>query len=112
MPCLFGGTNRIIRPRIPLNASPEEQQFISAATLLRNRTPAHAAALQQMEAAVQVGTKDATWPHWNQLSVAAKAALVNGDPGRARQLLDLGLRYAPNDRELQYVSRIVNRASR
>ena len=112
MPCLLGGTNRTVQTRVPADASLEEQQFLSAAALLRNRTPAHDAALQQMETVLQAKSRDAAWPHWNQVSVAAKAALSRGDSGRARQLLDLALRYAPNDRELQYVSRIVNRAQR
>ena len=109
MPCLFSSTNRVVQTRLPPDATVEEQQFLSAATLLRNRTRAHDAALQQMETVLQAKSKDATWPHWNQVSVAAKAALSRGDVPRARQWLDLALRYAPNDRELQYVSRIVNR---
>jgi len=104
-----GREGRLVDRMIETGATVEEQQFLSAATLLRNRTSAHDAALQQMETVLQAKSKDATWPHWNQVSVAAKAALSSGDVTRARQWLDLALRYAPNDRELQYVNRILSR---
>jgi hypothetical protein len=46
-------------------------------------------------------------PHFAAL--AARTSLAGGDAGKARSLLELGLKDAPNDPQLHYLARIIER---
>jgi len=79
---------------------------------LRSRTPAHAAALEKLETILTARVREPGWPHWTQAAVAAKAALADGDVPRAQRLINQALQYSPNDRDLLYVSRVIERRLR
>lgn len=109
MPSLLGGVGRIIEPHLPGKATAEETALLTAVATLRNRTGAHAEALQTMESILDARVSHPDWSHWNQAAVAAKACLQAGDVGRAQKLVQTALRFSPNDREIQYVSRVLER---
>lgn len=109
MPSLLEPEPRLLQPRVPAQASDEETRLLTAVATLRNRTPAHTEALNTVEGILQAKTAEPAWPHWNQAAVAAKAWLQAGDAVRARKLLGLARPFAPNDRDLLYVSRVAER---
>jgi hypothetical protein len=41
--------------------------------------------------------------------LAARIALANGNPEKTRHLVELGLRYVPDDPQLHYLTRILER---
>ncbi len=109
MPSLLGGSDRIIEPHLPGRATAEETALMTAVATLRNRTGAHAEALRTMESILDARVSDPNWSHWNQAVVAAKACFKTGELGRAQKLVQTALRFSPNDLEIQYVSRVLER---
>ncbi len=109
MPSLLGGAGRVIEPHLPGRPTAEETTLLTAVATLRNRTGAHAEALRTMESILDARVSDPDWSHWNQAAVAAKACLQAGDIGRAQKLIQNALRFSPNDREIQFVARVLER---
>ncbi len=109
MPSLFDGPDRVIAPRLPPRATEEESTLLTAVAELRNRAGAHAQALQTMETILQARIANPDWSHWNQAAMVVKARLREGELEQARRWAETASRFSPNDREIQYVSRVLKR---
>jgi spermidine synthase len=109
MPSLFGSRDRPIKARIPAQATEEEATLLTAVAELRSRRPAHGEALRTVEGILQARSSDPAWSHWSQAAVAAKAYLETGEVAQARKIVELARRFSPNDRELTYISRVLER---
>ena len=92
-----------------VNANEEVRRLLSAATLLEGSSGQQLEGTQAMEALLRQRPPEADWSATHYAALAARISLSHGESERTGRLLELGLKHAPEDEELHYLARILQR---
>jgi spermidine synthase len=111
LPCVFRPTNAPALPLIPPpGATPEVLQLIAAAALLEDKdSTQRSQGVSEIESLLRKRSEGSDWSASHYAALAARIALANGNLEKTRQLVELGLRYVPDDPQLHYLTRILER---
>lgn len=105
----------IFRPAngVPTHAAAldeHEKQLLEARRMIETDAENQTEAVNIIARLLSQASADAKWPVATYAALAAKASLRSGDLARAKDLLQAGLKAKPEDTELQYIARILERA--
>lgn len=110
MACLFRPTGRKRVPYVaPSDAAEDQKKAFAAMALFDGDRAQQLQGLDQMEALLRERKADAKWSAANCASQAAKISLVYQQFERTKMFLGLGLQAEPEDLQLNYLARIVER---
>ena len=111
LPCAFRpGNVPPLRLSPPPGANPEIQQLVAANALLDQSDPGRRnQGVIQIEALLRHRSDASDWSASYYAAMAARATFANGDLTKSRQLVELGLKHAPDDLQLHYLTRILDR---
>jgi predicted membrane-bound spermidine synthase len=110
VPCAFRPADSpAVRPAPPPGASEEIRQLLAALELLEPASKRKSEGVILIESLLRQRQAKSDWPASHFAAIAARASLASGDTSRARGLLELGLKTAPDDPQLHYLSRILER---
>jgi len=101
----------------PVNPSPasganldeHEKALLEARRIIETNPARQKEAVETIARLLAQPNADAKWPVATYAALAAKVSLRGGDYARAKDLLQTGLKAKPDDTELQYLSRILDR---
>jgi len=110
VPCAFRSSGA---PPLPLAAPPqtgeEIQKLLGATCLLEANSARKREGVSQIELLLRQRRPEADWSAPYYAALAARACLASGDAERTRAVLKLGLKFAPDDAQLHYLGRILER---
>ncbi|HXJ60212.1 MAG TPA: fused MFS/spermidine synthase [Verrucomicrobiae bacterium] len=111
LPCVFRPSNSPpLRVNPPPGANQEVQLLLAAGALLDQTDPVvRSQGAAQIEALLRQRSDQSDWSAPHYAALAARAMLSAGNTAKSRQLVELGLRYAPDDLQLHYLTRILDR---
>ncbi len=110
MPCAFRPIQSAshLLPAPP-GAGPEIQKLINAAAMLEANSNRKLEGVSQIESLLRERQPASDWSAAHYAALAARTSLAQGDAERARTVLTLGLKFEPNDAQLNYLARIMDR---
>jgi hypothetical protein len=107
-PCIFSLSGNIQPDRdIPEDVDDEIRSLLTASAWIRTDRKREGA--DAIAALLENRGPDSDWAPAHYAAQAVKASLAIPDPGRARRILNLGLKLVPDDGQLHYLARIVER---
>jgi spermidine synthase len=112
LPCAFRSPNAPLpQAELPATAPDEVKKLIAAAAALEVAAAPEQrlAAVDQIQTLLRERTKNSDWSSSHYAALAARVSLVLGQPDRSRQLVELGLKFTPDDQQLHYLARILDR---
>lgn len=110
MPCAFRPANTPpVQIAAPPGSSPEIQKLVTATVLLESNSARKAEAVALIEELLRQHRPDSGWSAPHYAAAAARISLAQGDAEKTRRLLELGLKHAPDDAQLHYLARIIER---
>ncbi|PYI79632.1 MAG: hypothetical protein DME26_23040, partial [Verrucomicrobia bacterium] len=114
MPCVFFPSQHTNAPvLIPAGASPELKRLLEAETLMRNggaRWQEGAGVVETvLDSVARTATQATNWAPSYFAIMTARASLSQGDRQRAKRVVEIGLKIEPDQPELNYLYRIVER---
>jgi predicted membrane-bound spermidine synthase len=110
LPCAFRpDTTPPRRLTVPPGSSEEIQQLVTATLFFESRTDRQMEGVVLMESLLRQRQPRSDWSASYYAALATRISLANGDSERARRILELGLKVEPNDAQLQYLARILDR---
>jgi predicted membrane-bound spermidine synthase len=110
IPCAFRPSNAPPLPlQVPSDAPEEVKKLMTAVGLLEGPTDRSREAVDMIEALLRQRTQASDWSAPHYAVMAARRSLGSGDRDKARQVLELGLKFAPDDAQLHYLTRILDR---
>jgi spermidine synthase len=86
-----------------------EKALLQARQIIETNPKRHKEAVDTIARLLADSNADSKWPVATYAALAAKVSLRGGDYARAKELLQSGLKAKPDDAELQYLSRILDR---
>jgi hypothetical protein len=110
LPNIFRPTNSFAA--LPAAATSEkiteqERKLLQARTFIEVTPERSNEGVRIIEQLLAQRTPDTTWPASAYAALAAKATFNQGDLARTKELVQEGLKARPDNRELQYVARLV-----
>ena len=110
VPCAFRPSDApSMRPTAPPGASEDFRQLLTAIALLEPASGRKPEGVALIESLLRRHQPASEWSAPHFAALAARASLASGDTGKARSLLELGLKDAPDDAQLHYLARILER---
>jgi predicted membrane-bound spermidine synthase len=110
VPCAFRPTNApAVRPSAPPGAKGDIQQLLNALALLDPASGRKSEGVALIESLLRQRQPASAWSAPHFAALAARASIAGGDAAKARSLLELGLKEAPDDPQLHYLARIIER---
>lgn len=110
IPCAFRPASTApLQLTAPPGASEEVRQLLNATALLDAGSSRRLEGVALIEELLQHHNAGATWFPAHYAAQATRISLSAGDTVKARRLLELGLKLAPDDAQLQYLARIMER---
>jgi predicted membrane-bound spermidine synthase len=110
VPCAFRPADApAARPTAPPGASEEIHRLLNALALLEPASERKSEGVALIESLLRQRRPDSAWDAPHFAALAARASLARGDTGKARGLLELGLKDSPDDAQLRYLARIIER---
>jgi predicted membrane-bound spermidine synthase len=110
VPCAFRPSDvPLMRPTAPPGATEEFRQLLTALALLEPGSDRKPEGVALIESLLRQRRPASEWSAPHFAALAARASLARGDAGKARGLLELGLKDSPEDPQLQYLARILER---
>jgi hypothetical protein len=110
VPCAFRPANTPpLHLTPPPGASAEIEKLLQATAFLESNSHRKLEGVALLEELLRQHRAGSAWSAPHYAAVAARIRLAQGDAERARQLLELGLRHAPDDAQLHYLARIAAR---
>jgi hypothetical protein len=91
------------------DASEEVRELITAVALLDPKSPRRRDGISRIEQLLRQRNPSSDWSPAHYTALAVRASLSLGDIEKARTLLQLGLRFAPDEQQFQYLTRIAER---
>jgi spermidine synthase len=112
VPCVFRPAQAVPVSSGSTASNPEIQRLLAAVELFGSDPPHQREGVLLFESLLRERKPQSDWsvPHYTALAV--KAALQARDTDRAAALLQLGFRSAPDDAQLHYLTRILEREQR
>jgi hypothetical protein len=98
-----------MRPTAPPGATEDFRQLLTALALLEPASDRKSEGIALIESLLRQRQPVSEWSAPHFASLAARASLARGDTGKARSLLELGLQDSPEDPQLHYLARILER---
>ena len=104
----------IFRSSLPASSSTEslddqEKALLQARQIIESNPARQKEAVDTIARLLAGSTADSKWPVATYAALACKVSLRDGDYARAKDLLQSALKAKPDDTELQYLSRILER---
>jgi len=112
LPCAFRPADAPFpRPEIPDKTPEEIKKLMAAAAVLELASPPEKRleAIDEIQSLLRQRTKNSDWSPSHYAALAARVGLVLGQPDRSRQLVEQGLKLVPDDLQLRYLARILDR---
>jgi predicted membrane-bound spermidine synthase len=110
VPCAFRpGDVPLNLPTAPPGATEEFRQLLTALAWLEPASVRKAEGVALIETLLRRRRPESRWDAPHFAALAARASLAQGDTGKARGLLELGLKDSPEDAQLHYLARILER---
>ncbi len=100
-----------MHPAAPPGASEEVRQLLTALALLEPASDRKSEGVNLIESLLRQHRPGSEWSAPHFAALAARTSLARGDTDKARGLLELGLKQAPDDTQLHYLARILEQAS-
>jgi hypothetical protein len=98
-----------MRPAAPPGASQDFRQLLTALALLEPASTRKPDGIALIESLLRQRQPASEWSAPHFAALAARASIAGGDATKARGLLELGLKEAPDDPQLHYLARILER---
>ena len=108
-PLIFRPTNGLPAQAATSDLDEQEKALLQARQIIETNPARQKEAVETIARLLANSSPDATWPVATYAALAAKVSLRGGDYARARDLLETALKTRPDDIELQYLARILER---
>jgi predicted membrane-bound spermidine synthase len=110
VPCAFRPSDApLMRPTAPPGATEEFRQLLTAIALLEPASGRKSEGVALIESLLRQRQPSSGWSAPHFAALAARTSLASGNASKARSLLELGLKDSPDDPQLHYLARIIER---
>lgn len=110
VPCAFRPSDApLMRPTAPPGATEDFRQLLTAIALLEPASGRKSEGVALIESLLRQRQPSSGWSAPHFAALAARASLASGNASKARNLLELGLKDSPDDPQLHYLARIIER---
>ena len=110
VPCAFRPATAPLPQRsAPAGAGEEIEKLLTAVALLESASDRKPDGVTLIESLLRQRRPESDWSAPHYAALAARASLAAGDTEKTRNILELGLKHAPDDAQLQYLARILKR---
>jgi predicted membrane-bound spermidine synthase len=110
VPCAFRPSDApLMRPAAPPGATEEFRQLLTAIALLEPASGRKSEGVALIESLLRQRQPSSGWSAPHFAALAARTSLASGNASKARSLLELGLKDSPDDPQLHYLARIIER---